>query len=72
VAVVLGTIEQTLLVRMRSEYREMPGLRLTAHQAYRLWNLDAPLCDALLDELVHSGFLRRSADGCFVRADARP
>jgi hypothetical protein len=32
-------IPTTLLVRVRSEFLEMPGLRLTIHQAARLWSL---------------------------------
>ena len=65
-------IGDALLTRMRGEYREMPGLKLTARQARRLWGLDAPVCDTLLHELVEMGFLRRSPDGSFVRADPRP
>ncbi len=65
-------VDDALLVRMRGEFHEMPGLKLTAHQARRLWGLDAPICDALLAELVETGFLRRARDGSFARADARP
>jgi hypothetical protein len=45
----------------------MPGLRLSAAQAGRLWGLDAARCEALLAALVDSGFLRRMADGAFAR-----
>jgi hypothetical protein len=38
--------------RIDSEYREMPGLRLTLAQAARLWGLQAPQCRALLGALV--------------------
>ena len=30
----------TVLQRIRAEFREMPGLKLTAAQATRLWHLD--------------------------------
>jgi hypothetical protein len=35
---------QKLVQRVESEFREMPGLRLTPAQAARLWHLDAALC----------------------------
>ena len=58
------------LLRIRGEYLEMPGLRLTTQQAQRLWNLDRARCEALLNALVDARFLRRTADGAFVRRDA--
>jgi hypothetical protein len=60
----------TLLARIRGEYLEMPGLRLSAAQAGRLWGLEAARCDALLAALVDNGFLRRWPDGTFARASA--
>jgi DNA-binding IclR family transcriptional regulator len=68
----IGKVEDVVLARMRSEYHEMPGLKLTERQACRLFGLDAPSCDTLLEALVEAGFLRRAADGRFVRADSRP
>jgi hypothetical protein len=55
---------------IRSEYREMPGLRLTLAQAQRLWRLDAPTSSAVFTALVESKFLRQTDRGAFVRADA--
>ena len=43
--------------RVRGEYREMPGLRLTVAQAARLFNLDPAQCGQLLDTLVTDGAL---------------
>ena len=57
------------LVRVRSEYLEMPGLSLTQVQAQRLWGLEAKTCGAVLDALVQAGFLRRTAGGGYIRAD---
>ena len=37
-----------VLQRIQGEYLEMPGLRLTAAQAQRLWGLERDVCDALL------------------------
>lgn len=51
--------------RIDSEYREMPGLRLTLAQAARLWGLQAPQCRALLDALVERGRLVETPDGVY-------
>ena len=56
--------------RVRGEYIEMPGLRLTPAQAQRLWGLDRDACDALLGALVDAKFLYRTRDGAFVRSDS--
>jgi hypothetical protein len=53
--------------RVRGEYLEMPGLRLTSDQARRLWRLDEPACKAVLGELVDTGFLARTRDGAYVK-----
>ena len=59
-----------VLRRVKGEYLEMPGLRLTIAQAQRLWGLDRTVCDALLGALVDAKFLFRTRDGAFVRSDA--
>jgi hypothetical protein len=53
---------------VRGEFQEMPGLRLTKPQVQRLWGLDARTCEALLDALVGSRFLRVTHDGTYARA----
>ncbi len=58
-----------VLQRIQGEYVEMPGLRLTAAQAQRLWGLERDVCDALLGALVDAKFLARTRDGAFVRQD---
>ena len=61
--------EATIIAeRIRGEFREMPGLILTAAQARRLWCLDSSTCDATLAHLVDAGFLCRQADGTYGRA----
>jgi hypothetical protein len=60
----------TLLQRVRSEFDEMPGLRLTPAQAGRLLGLDAPSCQRVITALVQSAFLRWSHDGRVVRAES--
>ena len=49
-----------VLRRIRSEYLEMPGLRLTRRQAQRLWGLDEHTCAQLLDSLIEAKFLCRT------------
>ena len=60
---------QDVVRRVRGEFLEMPGLRLTAEQARRLWRLDETACEAVLGALVDARFLARTRDGAFVRED---
>ena len=59
-----------LLQRVRSEFLEMPGLRLTPAQAGRLLGLDPQACQRVITELVSAAFLRWTPDGCIVRAES--
>jgi hypothetical protein len=54
-----------LLARIRGEYSEMPGLRLTFEQACRLWQVDAATCRSVLENLVAERFLHRTHDGAY-------
>ena len=54
---------------IRGEYLEMPGLHLTKPQMQRLWGLDAATCDALLNALEATRFLRRTDHDGYVLAD---
>lgn len=56
----------SLVARIRGEYLEMPGLRLTFAQACRLWQVDAPTCEMLLEQLVREAFLRKTLDGSYI------
>jgi hypothetical protein len=56
------------LDRVRGEYREMPGLRLTLAQAARFWSLDRGTCTRVLDALVKKRFLVVTSDGMYARA----
>ena len=64
---IVSTIGPTadLVRRIRCEYLEMPGLRVTAPQAQRLFGLDAITCDEVLACLLQSGFLSYTVDGMF-------
>ena len=68
--VVRPPVFEIALQRAKADFLEMPGLRLTAAQACRLWTLDSRVCEAVLTELVGSQFLARVHNGSFVRADA--
>jgi DNA-binding IclR family transcriptional regulator len=56
---------ESLVARVRGEYQEMPGLRLTFAQACRLWQMDAPTCERLLEQLVRERFLYKTDTGCY-------
>jgi len=58
-----------MLQRVRAEFLEMPGLRLTREQARRLWAVDEALCDAILATLVETRFLVHSGHVAFRRAE---
>jgi hypothetical protein len=51
---------------IQAEYLEMPGLHLTKPQIQRLWRLEQPLCDTLLDALVASDFLKKTPREAYV------
>jgi hypothetical protein len=57
----------TLLTRLRAEYLEMPGLRLTLEQAQRLCGIERALCKATLDALVADKFLCVKSGGAYAR-----
>jgi hypothetical protein len=54
------------LDRIRAEYLEMPGMRLTPVQVQRLSGVDAAICKRVLDDLVLAKFLHADDDGCYV------
>jgi hypothetical protein len=55
-----------LLCRIRGEFLEMPGLRLTEAQARRMWGLDPATCSSVLSTLIDARFLFRTRDGAFM------
>lgn len=59
---------QAMVDRIQGEFREMPGLQLTLAQAQRLFGLEPAACQRVIDALVESSFLRRTASGTIVRA----
>lgn len=61
-----------IAARILAEYREMPGLALTAAQAVRLCDVDRDRCLDLLDRLVDRGLLRVSMGRYYVLARPLP
>jgi hypothetical protein len=59
-----------VLDRVRNEFLDMPGLRLTDAQARRLWHLDAATWASVLDHLVEANFLSRDGNHRYGRATA--
>lgn len=49
--------DAVVLFRVRAEFAEMPGLKLTLPQASRLFHLEAGLCAQVLASLVARGQL---------------
>ena len=64
---------EALVQRVRGEFREMPGLRLTFAQACRLWQLDPTICEVVLERLTRDGVLLQTRHGHYIAAPrARP
>jgi hypothetical protein len=65
----VGTTIMKLAQRIREEFEETPGLRVTAGEAARFWGLDEPVCEQVLAHLLSTRFLRRSGGDCrYVQA----
>ena len=63
-----GPHDGDLHVRIRAEFAEMPGLKLTLPQAARLFNLEKDRCERVLGRLVEAGALAVSGQ-TFVCAE---
>jgi hypothetical protein len=57
---------QALTTRIRGEFTEMPGLKLTMAQACRLWHTDERAVETALEALVAEGFVTRTASGAYI------
>ena len=60
-------LHNTLLKRVRAEYLEMPGLRLTLEQAQRLCGVERTMCHQVLEGLVLERFLCKKPNGTYAR-----
>jgi hypothetical protein len=55
------------LNRLRAEFLDMPGLRLTSEQVRRLCDIERTMCRLVLDVLVEERFLCVRSDGRYAR-----
>ena len=60
---------ENLIQRVRAEFLEMPGLRLTLAQATRLWGLEPAACGRVIDALIGCEFLRWTSAGTIAQAE---
>jgi hypothetical protein len=60
------TARTALSERIRHEFVDLPGLKLTMAQACRLWSADETVCRDALATLIDEGFLRRTPSGAFI------
>jgi len=51
-----------LTQRIREEFQESPGLRVTVDSGARFWGLDPATCLSVLTELCSIGVVSRDAD----------
>ena len=58
---------QNLISRIRAEFLEMPGMRLTIQQVERLFGIERILCQTVLDSLVDEKFLCVTPAGLYGR-----
>jgi hypothetical protein len=65
-----STSFDSLVARVRGEYGEMPGLRLTVSQACRLWDVDVSTCEVLFEQLVREGFLYKTKESAYIAQPA--
>ena len=57
---------EQILDRLRGEFREMPGMRLTVEQVQRLCGIEPALCKLALETLVEAKFSRVGSDGTYM------
>ena len=61
---------ELVIWRVREEFLEMPGLRLTPAQAERLWGLEYETCRVVIERLVAADFLRWTPAGAVTRTES--
>jgi hypothetical protein len=63
----VNTTDDHIVQRLRAEFMEMPGLRLTVPQLQRLCGVEPMVCQRALDALVNAKCLCRKPDGSYAR-----
>jgi predicted transcriptional regulator of viral defense system len=67
----MGIVLTKLVQRIREEFEEAPGLRLTIREGARFWGLDEQTCEQVLSRLCASGVLWRGTDERYRLASGR-
>jgi hypothetical protein len=62
-----GQSFEDLVERIRAEFIEQPGLKLTEAQGCRLWQIDRLMLQRVLAVLVDTAFLSPTVDGRYAR-----
>jgi len=62
-----GESRARFLGRVRSEFGEMPCMRVTCEEAARLFGLRPDICARVLEELAHASYISKGPDGRFSR-----
>ena len=57
-----------LVQRIREEFEEAPGLRMTVSEGSRFWGLDEGTCGQVLGRLLAAGFLAKGVDERYRQA----
>jgi hypothetical protein len=60
---------ESLVCRVRSEYREMPGLQLTPLQFCRLFGMSQAESEDVIAFLIEDHFLHRTNRGVYGRSE---
>jgi len=63
----LDDVDVNVVLMIRNEYGEQPGLRLDRRQAARFWSLPQPVCDKALQALTEMHYLVLDATGRYRR-----
>ena len=64
----VGITVMKLAQRIREEFEEAPGLRVTVSEAARFWGLDEKTCEQVLTYLLASRFLTQRSDQRYAQA----
>jgi hypothetical protein len=61
------TVSESLLERIRGDFSQNPGLRLTPWQFRQMWSLAPNESRVVMQQLTSAGFLREDKDGSLVQ-----
>ena len=61
-----------ITTRVRNEFLEMPGLQVSFAQMSRLFGLPPTICQAVVEILLGTAFLRRTPGDMLARATGEP